>query len=178
MFDGFRARFDRIFDEQGGRVDGRAYVAGLRDAVVEARAAVAAMRDGIVATERELAAERRQLDDAERRGRLAAELPDPETVEVAERFAARHRERVGVLERKLAVQRDEVGMAEREVEEMTAQLRQAQQGVGPASAARPVADPGADLESDLLAARAERARHEAAVEAQLAHLKKKLGKDQ
>ena len=177
MFEGFRARFDRIFDEQGGRPDARAYISGLRDAVVEARAAVSAMRDGVAVTERELAAERRQLDDAERRGRLAAEVPDPETVAVAERFAARHRERVGVLERKLAVQRDEVAMAEREVEEMTAQLRQAQQGMGPAQAARPAPDPAADLESDLMAARAERARHEAAVEAQLAHLKTKLGKD-
>ena len=176
MFESLRARLDRIFAEQGARPDARAFAAGLRDAVVDARAAVSEMRDGITRSERELAAERRQLEDAERRGRLAAEIPDAETVAVAERFAAKHRERVGVLERKLAVQQDEVAMAEREVAEMTAQLREAQQGRIPQ--ARPAVDPTLDRESDLMEARAERARHEAAVEAQLAHLKKKLGRDQ
>lgn len=178
MFESLRARLDRIFAEQGGRPDARAFAAGLRDAVVEARAAVSEMRDGVARSERELAAERRQLEDAERRGRLAAEIPDAETVAVAERFAAKHRERVGVLERKLAVQHDEIAMAEREVAEMTAQLREAQQGRIPTAQARPAVDPLLDREADLMEARAERARHEAAVEAQLAHLKKKLGKDQ
>jgi DNA primase len=178
VFESLRARLDRIFAEQGARPDARAYAAGLRDAVVDARAAVSEMRDGVARSERELAAERRQLEDAERRGRLAAEIPDPETVAVAERFAAKHRERVGVLERKLAVQRDEVAMAEREVAKMTAQLREAQQGRIPTAPARSAPDPALERESDLMEARAERARHEAAVEAQLAHLKKKLGKDQ
>ena len=178
MFESLRARLDRIFAEQGARPDARAYAAGLRDAVVDARAAVSEMRDGVTRSERELASERRQLEDAERRGRLAAEIPDPETVAVAERFAAKHRERVGVLERKLAVQHDEIAMAEREVAEMTAQLREAQQGRIPQAQARPEADPTLDRESGLMEARAERARHEAAVEAQLAHLKKKLGRDQ
>jgi hypothetical protein len=177
VFESLRARLDRIFAEQGGRPDARAFVAGLRDAVVDARAAVSEMRDGVARSERELASERRQLEDAERRGRLAAEIPDPETVAVAERFAAKHRERVGVLERKLAVQQDEVAMAEREVAEMTAQLREAQQGRIPTQS-RPAVDPTLDRESDLMEARAERAKHEAAVEAQLAHLKKKLGRDQ
>lgn len=178
MFESFRTRLDRLFAEQAGRPDARAYAAGLHDAVVEARAAVSAMRDALTRSERELEAERRQLEDAERRGRLAAEIPDAETVAVAERFAARHRERVGVLERKLAVQRDELAMAEREVAEMTAQLREAKQGRVPGAAPRASADPSLDAESDLMAARAERALHEAAVEAQLAHLKKKLGREQ
>jgi hypothetical protein len=178
VFESFRARLDRLFAEQGGRPDARAYAAGLRDAVVDARAAVSEMRDGLARSERELAAERRQLEDAERRGQLAAAIPDAETVAVAQRFPGRHRERVDVLERKLAVQRDELAMAEREVAEMTAQLREAHQGRVPGPPPRAAADPAADLESDLMAARAERALHEKAVEAQLAHLKKKLGKDQ
>ena len=178
MFESLRTRLDRLFAEQGDRPDARAYAAGLRDAVVDARVAVGVMRDALSASERELAGERKQLEDAERRGRLAGAVPDPETVAVAERFAARHRERAAVLERKRAVQRDELALAERELSEMTAQLRDAQQGRVPPAPARPVPDPAADLESDLMAARAERALHEAAVEAQLAHLKRKLGKDQ
>ncbi len=178
MFESLRTRLDRLFAEQGGRPDARAYAAGLREAVVEAKAAVGAMRDALAASQRELESERKRLADAERRGRLAAELPDPETVAVAERFAVRHRERIAVLERKLTVQADEIAMAEREVTEMTAQLREAQQGRVPDVTPRLEHDPAADGESDLMAARAQRALHEAAVEAQLAHLKKKLGREQ
>ena len=175
MFESFRARLDHLFAEQGGRPDVRAYAAGLRAAVIDARAAVGVMRDALAASERELAAERRQLEDAERRGALAADVADTETVAVAARFATRHRERVAVLERKLAVQHDELAMADRELAEMTDQLRAAQQGRVPEGVA-PAADPTLDREAELLAAREERARHEAAVDAQLAHLKRKLGK--
>ena len=86
------------------------------------------MQSALVSTERELAIERRQLADAERRGRLAADVPDSETVALAERYAARHRGRVGVLERKLVVQRDELVLAEREVAEMMAEYRAARPG--------------------------------------------------
>jgi hypothetical protein len=37
--------------------------------------------------------------------------------------------------------------------------------------------PDLDMEGELLKAREERRRHEAAVDAQLAHLKKKLGRE-
>lgn len=178
MFDSFRSRLDRLFAEQGGRPDARAYAAGLRDAVVDARVAVGTMRDALAASERELDAERKHLADAERRGALAADVLDAETVSVAERFAGRHRERVSVLERRISVQRDELAMAERETAEMTAQLRDAQHGRVPTapSESQPLPPSAADFESELLSAQADRALHEAAVEAQLAHLKKKLGK--
>ena len=107
VFDGFRARLDRILADSGGQSDGRAYVSGLRDAVIEAKAAVSSMRDQLGITERELAAEERQLADAERRGSMAEEIGDAETAAVAARFATKHRERAGVLERKLAVQRED-----------------------------------------------------------------------
>ena len=168
--------------------DRRAYAAGLRDAVIEAKAAVSAMRDQLAATERELGLERRQLADAERRGQLAAEIADQETVAIAERFAARHRERADVLERKLAVQHDELDLGVRELESMMAELRAAQQGRAPGTAAPADAAwrsidaaggtrPELDLEGELLKAQAERRLHEAAVDAQLAHLKKKLGRE-
>ena len=190
VFDGLRARLDRLFAEEGGSGNARAYAAGLRDAVVEAKAAVSQMRDLLAASERDLATERRQLEDAERRGRLAADIADTETATVAERFAARHRERVGVLERKIAVQREELELAGRELEEMMTEFRAVQHGRSPRSA--PTASerawrdieaaggsrPETDLEGDLLKARADQRLHEAAVEAQLAHLKKKLGKNE
>ena len=97
MFDGLKARLDRLLRDRGA--DPRAYAASLREALVEARLGITEMRRALAATEAELEAERRQLADTERRGRLAAAVPDAETVAVAERFAARHRERILVLER-------------------------------------------------------------------------------
>jgi hypothetical protein len=151
---------------------------------VEAKLGLDRMRETLAATERELAAERKQLEDAERRGRLAAQVSDGETVSIAERFAGRHRERVAMLERKLGVQRDELSLGERELEDMAAQyrasgrpdadasLRAAWREVEAAGGVRPETD----LQSELLRAQTERRLMEEAVEAQLAQLKKKLGK--
>lgn len=139
------------------------------------------MRDALAATERELASERKQLEDAERRGRLAAAVPDPETVAIAERYAARHRERVSVLVRKLVVQRDELVLGERELDDMTAEARRATAGnpsESIAAAWRDLESAGAERpgDPDPMQADAERQRRESAIEAQLAFLKKKLGK--
>lgn len=158
----------------------------MREAVVDAKVAVEEMRAALVRTEAELSVERQRLADAERRGRLAAEIQDQETVQIAERFTGRHRERVGVLERKLAAQREELALAERELGEMHAQLKSAE-GPGAAAAAsaerawREVqaaggARPGVDLQDDLLKADMDRVARERAADEQLDLLKKKLGK--
>jgi len=187
VFEGLRARIEQFLAEHTAPADARANAAMLQQAVIEAKVSLSQMRDGITATERELAHEKKQLDDAERRGRLAAEIPDQETVDLAERYATRHRERTAMLERKLVVQRDELVLAEREVAEMTAQLRASKQGLsaGAASAGAAWRDlesaggvrPETDLGADLLRSNLDRAAHEAAAEEQLAHLKRKLGKD-
>jgi hypothetical protein len=183
LFESLKARLDRLFREHTSS-DPRAYAAGLREALLEARLGLGAMREGIAATERELALERKHFADAERRGRLAGEIPDPETVEVAGRFAARHRERTVVLERKLAVQRDELVLAEREVREMMTQYRAAAGG-SPLSSSidaawRDLESAGGtrpESEEQRFTADAEQRQRDAAVEAQLAYLKRKLGKE-
>jgi hypothetical protein len=152
--------------------------------VLEAKVGVSTMRSALVATERELAAERRQLEDAERRKRLAGEVPDPETVTVAERFITRHQERVGVLERKLVVQRDELMLAEREALEMLSEYRAARPGAPFESIDAAWRDlqaaggerPDLGLEMDPAQSNTEE-KLKQAVDAQLAYLKKKLGKD-
>jgi hypothetical protein len=183
VFESVKARLEKLFRDHS-RSDPRAYLAGLREALLEAKTGVSTMKSALAATERELLLERRQLADAERRGRLAAELPDAETVGLAERFAVRHRDRVAVLERKLVVQRDELALAEREVEEMLGQVRAGRPGLGAESIAaawRDLEAAGADrpetsLEDERLRADADRKLKEQAVEAQLAFLKKKFGK--
>jgi hypothetical protein len=177
MLEGFKARLDRLFRERGD--DPRAHAAALRDALVEARAGLTSLREGLATSERELAGERKQLADAERRRRLAAEVPDPETVTVAERFAVRHRERVTLLERKLAVQREELMLMEREIEEMSAQLKSGAAGSDSIRAAwRDLEAAGAapPTDEERLAHEADRRRRDQAVEAQLEYLKRKMGR--
>ncbi len=183
MFESVKARLEKLFRDHS-RSDPRAYLAGLREALLEAKVGVGAMKSALSATERELVIERRQLADAERRGRLAADLPDAETVVLAERFAIKHRDRVAVLERKLVVQRDELELAEREVEEMLGQVKAGRPGLGADSIAAAWRDldaaggdrPDLAAEDDRLRAEADRKLKEQAVEAQLAFLKKKFGK--
>ena len=124
----------------------------MREAVIEAGAAVLEMRVGLARTERELAAERQRLADAERRGRLAAEIQDGETVDVAQRFAAKHRERVVVLERKLLAQRDELALAERERAEMQADLARAERDQPATEAERSAARAWRELRTPVLQA--------------------------
>ena len=105
----------------------------------------------------------------------------PETVQVAERYAGKHRERSAVLERKLVVQREELALAEREVAEMTAEAQRATAGQPSetiAAAWRDLESAGATRpdEHDRTQAETDRQRRESAIEAQSAYLKRKLGK--
>jgi len=72
----------------------------MREAVIDAKVGVRDVREAVARTDAELVAERQRLADTERRGRLAGEIQDQETVVVAERFAVKHRERaqqVGIV---------------------------------------------------------------------------------
>jgi hypothetical protein len=183
VFDGLRERLDRLFATHGATRTG-AEAAALRDALREAEAILTRLRAAVGETEAGLGSERRRLEDAERRGRLAEAVPDPETVAIAARFAVRHRERLVLLERKIAVQRDELQLAERELEELAAQAaRLGRRDVADElrSAAKTgehtAAKPHVEFEDDLKRMQAERRLMEEAVERQLAYLKRKMGKD-
>ena len=102
---------------------------------------------------------------------------------VAERFAAKHRERLGVLERKLAAQREELALAQRELDDMQTQLKvaataqpsmeKAWRDIEEAGGARE----GTDLRDELLKSDLDRAAREAAAARQLDELKKKMRKE-
>jgi len=161
----------------------------MREAVVEAKVAVSEIQDAIARTDRELGLERQRLADAERRGRLAGEIQDHETVSVAERFTTKHRERINILERKLAAQREELALAERELGEMQAQLKSAERDRPAMEGDRSTehawrdmqsgggARPGMDLQDELLKSDMDRAAREAAAARQLEELKKKMRKE-
>jgi hypothetical protein len=189
LFERLREALRAALDAAGPTGDLRDLARQMREAVVEAKVAVEELRVALARTDVELAAERQRLADAERRGRLAAEIQDQETVAVAERFAARHRERVAVLERKVAAQRDELAIAERELGEMQAQLKAAERGRPAAEAARGTEQawrdlqaaggirPDVDMEHNALQADIDRRAREAAAEQRLAELKKRMKKD-
>jgi hypothetical protein len=181
VFDGLKARLDKLLRDHTSP-DPRGYAAGLREALVEAKVGLTTMQEALIASERELEAERKLLQDAERRGRLAAAVPDAETVALAEQFAVRHRSRVEVLIRKIAVQHDELVLAQREIEEMSIQYRAAAGG----NSSDSVEAAWRDLESagatrpnpdDRLQREVDQQRLQEAIEAQLAYLKKKMGRD-
>src|SRR5256885_10014455 len=161
----------------------------MREAVVEAKLAVGEARDAVARTERDLTQERQRLADAERRGRLAAEIQDRETVDVAQRFAAKHRERTRVLEKKLGALQDELALYERELGDMQGQLVRAERdrplSEPDRSAERAWRDlqagggprPGPGPEGGLLHAHIDPAPPQGAARRQLRELKKKMKKD-
>jgi hypothetical protein len=182
VFDGLKARLDRLLREHTSS-DPRGYAAGLREALLEAKVGLTTMREALEASERELQAEQKLLVDAERRGRLAADVPDAETVALAQLYAERHRSRIEVLTRKIAVQHDELALAQREIEEMSSQYRAAAGGrisssvdaawrdLESAGGARPSSE-------DRLQQEVDQQRLQKTIDAQLAYLKKKMGRDQ
>jgi hypothetical protein len=181
MFERLRDAINAALDAATPEADGRELLSGMRDAVIEARAAVEGMRQDLEKTEKRLLVERRQLKDAERRGRMAAEIDDQDTVTVAEEFAGKHRERVAILEDKLEAQQAELAMAERELEGMKAQLKKAAGPRRVESAWREIESAGGvrpetDVKDELLRSNLDRAAREAEAEARLNALKKKMGR--
>lgn len=192
--DSLRSLSGRLAPEERRRV-----ASTMREAMVLAKLAVNDLRDGVRVTERRLAAERESLETVRRRQGLAAGIGDTETVEVAERFAAQHTDRVAMLETKLMAQQQELTVTERELDDMSQQLRLAMSGVDPnvhgpdATARREVDDlfnetvgadltdgargPSMDTESgDAKPNRRTRAEREADAEDRLAALKRRMGK--
>jgi hypothetical protein len=166
--DDLRERIERLLG--GDRHQAGAY----HDALLDLKVGIKDLTDALAITGRELEAERGQLATVERRGKLARDIGDQETVQIALTYAEKHRQRVSVLERKLGVQQDELALAQREYEELAEKYRALKQGM-PLNH-DPVPPPAAEAEDPLLRARLERQATEKAVDAQLELLKKKLGR--
>jgi hypothetical protein len=188
MFQRLREALERALAAATPPPDLREITARMREAVIEQKAAVRGMREALEQSEHLLAGERAQLETAERRRTQAGGIGDQETVAVADRFIAKHRERIAVLEKKVAAEREELSLAERDLAEMSAQLQEAvrRQPAEAADASRErawsglgeagVNRPETDLEGELLKSRLEHAAREAAADAKLEELKKRMGR--
>ncbi len=176
-FDDIKNQLDRLFAPRAG-APAREQAAGLRQALVEFKVGIGQLREALERSEAELTRARREAEDYSRRGRLAAEIGDTDTVQLAEEFTVKAAAKVELLERKVIVQRDELQLAERDYEETKQRFQSASRGIPPpgtpssAEAAEPIEGPQVSPGEHY--ALEQRAR-EAAVEAQLAHLKQKLG---
>lgn len=182
MFERLRAAINAALDAATPPPDLRQLAGQMQQAVIDLRAAVVKMRQDYLATQQQLQAERQARDDSDRRGKLAADIKDQETVSVAEKFVAKHNERIGVLEQKLAAQTAELGLAERELADMTAQLKRvATERPQAAAAWRDIeaaggTRPETDMRDELLKGQMDRVAREKEAEDQLQALKKKMGK--
>lgn len=101
-------------------------LSAMRRELVEARASLAELTRVREETAGELARERTQLEQCERRGQMAEQIGDRDTVRVAEEFAVRHRERIGVLEQKTAAVEAELALRSREADEMKRRFQAAE----------------------------------------------------
>lgn len=176
-FDDIKLHLDRLFAPRPG-ASARDQAAGLREALIEFKVGIGHLGEALARGETELAQARREAEDYARRGRLAADIGDTETLALAEEFAIKAAARVELLERKVLVQRDELRLAEQDYEQTKQRFSAASRGTPytEASPAMAQAEPGGMPDASPLETYAlEQRAREAAVEAQLAHLKKQLG---
>jgi len=151
-------------------------LAEMKQTLALARVARDDVRTAYATSIKRLEGARVELATIIRRGELARQIDDQETMAVAERFAETQRSTVGVLDRKVAVLYDELTMAERTVTEMEAELK-AVTGRGPAPDLTP--DPSvagaASVDPSDFRGLDDAARAQSADE-RLAELKRRMGR--
>lgn len=172
MFEDIKAAFNSALGADTG--DQGVSKSLMREAVIEARAAIKYMEESLAKSEEKLGRESRSLEDALRRGGLAAGIGDQETVDVAERFAAQHGEKVEVLQRKIEAQNAELAIARREEISMTNQLKTAQRGGPGVRSGAGESTPGRN--EDALEYEIEQRDNESLARRQLEELKRRMGK--
>ena len=189
MFRKLRDALERALEAATPPADLGAIAAQMREAVIEQKAGVRLMREDLAKAQQLLAAQQEELGTAERRRGQAEAIGDAETVAVAEKYAAKLRERVAVLEKKVAAQGDELALAERDLAEMTAQLADAAKkhpGIASERSTHAAWNelgkggmdrPELDTAGELLKSRMDHAQREAVANAKLDELKKKMGRD-
>lgn len=101
-------------------------LSGMRDEVADAKVRIRELEDQIARADKEVTREKSEATTARRRGKLAADIEDAETAQLADQYAERHEERQRVLEQKSVALRQELVIRNKEVEEMLAKVKDAQ----------------------------------------------------
>jgi len=98
---------------------------GMVDEVSDAKVAVRELESLIARTEAEIEREKKESSTARRRGKMARDIGDQETADVAAQYASKHEERLRVLEQKATALRQELELRTKEVDEMIAKVKEA-----------------------------------------------------
>ncbi len=120
VLDHLESKIDDVTDDDVDRL-----MRAMREELVQTKARIpeleALLKSQIAQADREKA----EAEACDRRAAKAAEIGDTETVEVAQRFAAQHRQRLEVLVIKAEATRAEILQHRDEAEQMTEQLKEA-----------------------------------------------------
>ena len=184
MFESLKAAIDDLVRGRVAPGDRREMIAEMKRSLVRAKLGAQDLREGVEHTRFKLAAEKEQLATVLRRKVLAEGIGDAETVALAATYEQKHAERSAVLERKLEAQEAEAMLAERDLADMMTRLKSASAGVGSGTLGDGPSDEdlglgndaGLHSELDGLARQRARGDADAAADAKLADLKKRMGR--
>lgn len=120
VLDRLESKFEDVSDDDVDQL-----VRAMRDELVETKARIPELETLLKSQLAQADREKASAEVAERRARKAAEIGDDETVEVANRFAGQHRQRLEVLVIKAEGTRAEILQHRDEAVQMTEQLKEA-----------------------------------------------------
>lgn len=132
MFEDLRQAFREAVDNfkkelNRDRVPERAsrLLSGMRDEVTDLKAYLDRLEGDLHSTLERAEAEREEAETCRRRERMAREIGDDGTADVASEFAEKHEKRQQVLERKALALKEELDLRRTEVEEMMTRIKEA-----------------------------------------------------
>ncbi|WP_423927454.1 hypothetical protein [Candidatus Palauibacter sp.] len=131
MFKKLRRMVDDVLDRMEAKQDGVSeddidrVIQAMREELVETRARITELETRLQSLVRQADQEKNAARTAERRAAKAAQIGDSETVEVANRFAARHRQRLEVLVIKAEATQAEIRQHRDEAAQGAEQLKSA-----------------------------------------------------
>ena len=118
--DHLESKIDDVSDDDVDRL-----IRAMRDELVETKTRIPELESLMQSQLAQADKEKASAEACDRRAAQAADIGDAETQEVAERFAAQHRQRLEVLVLKAETTRQEILQHRDEVEQMTEQLKEA-----------------------------------------------------
>lgn len=134
MFDDLRAAFKEALDNfnkelSRGQVAETAdkLLAGMKNEIADEKAQVAGLEDQLEKARGQIERLEKEAATARRRGEMAQEIDDEETVKLAAEYATKAEAHRIVLEKKAAALQEELEFRERTVEEMFARFNEARE---------------------------------------------------
>ena len=98
---------------------------GMRNEVADAQASVKDLEGQVARAGKEIEREKNEVSTARRRGKMAADIGDKETADIAEQYAAKHEERLRLLEQKATALQGELDFQRKEVGTMMEKFKEA-----------------------------------------------------